>query len=466
MGKPKPKSLVPGGTYFQKAAPMAKLNRVEAYTETTHEGAPAKRINAIQQLRRSVLSCLLWEDEFYEDGVSISERIALGAATVFPGELATLAVEARTKYNLRHVPLLLLCALAARSKECFEPGIVGDTIAKVISRADELAEFLVIYAKQNGVNPGNLKSKLSAQVKKGMARAFTKFDGYQLAKYDRQGAVRMRDALFLCHAKPENAMQEALWKALVDGTLPVPDTWEVALSTGRDKKESFERLLREQKMGYLALLRNLRGMTEAGVDERLIIDALIARKGAHRVLPFRFVAAARACPQLEPAIDVALQANILSMPKLKGKTAVLVDVSGSMDAKLSAKSDLRRMDAAAALGAIVNGEYLRVFTFSSEMREVPPRRGMAGVDAIMKSQPHSATYLGEAVQAVNGIAPDRIIVITDEQSHTKVPDPVCNRAYMINVASAKNGVGYGKWTHIDGFSEHVLRFISEVEDAA
>jgi hypothetical protein len=49
---------------------------------------------------------------------------------------------------------------------------------------------------------------------------------------------------------------------------------------------------------------------------------------------------------------------------------------------------------------------------------------------------------------------DRLLVITDEQSHDNVPAPK-GKGYVINVASNKNGVGYGKWTHIDGWSESV-----------
>ena len=41
----------------------------------THEGAPAKHIFAEQELRRSVLACMLWESQFYEDGVAIAGRI-------------------------------------------------------------------------------------------------------------------------------------------------------------------------------------------------------------------------------------------------------------------------------------------------------------------------------------------------------------------------------------------------------
>jgi hypothetical protein len=195
----------------------------------------------------------------------------------------------------------------------------------------------------------------------------------------------------------------------------------------------------------------------------LVKGAIVARKnGAQRVLPFRYVAAALAAPQFEPALDAALCTAISELPVYLGKTIVLVDVSGSMDEKLSAKSDLKRMDAAATLGAVLPGD-LRVFTFSNNLMEVPPRRGMAGVDAIIKSQHHGGTYLGAALSQINAIPHDRLIVITDEQTHDRVGDPAAKHAYMINVASAKNGVGYGHWTHIDGFSEGVLRFIHETE---
>lgn len=442
---------------------MAKLNTPVLDRPVTHEGAPAwQHTKAEESLRRSVLSCLLWEDEFYEDGQSIAKRITAAAESVSVETLASLAVEARSKFNLRHVPLLLLSVLARRGRG----HVVGGTIATTIQRADELAEFLAVYAKLNGVTPDKLKGKLSAQVKKGLAAAFTKFDAYRLAKYNRDGAIKLRDVLFLCHAKPKDDEQAEAWKKLISGELESPDTWEVALSGGADKKETFERLLREGNLGYLALLRNLRNMAQAGCDEKLVIYAIIARQGgAQRVLPFRYVAAARAVPKWEPAIDTALEAAIGELEPLPGKTIVLVDVSGSMDAALSGKSDLARIDAAAALAAIIPGD-LRVFTFSNQIVEVPPRRGMAGVDAVIRSQDHQGTYLGAAVKAINDLPHDRLIVISDEQSHDPVPQPKAKHAYMINVASAQNGIGYGKWTHIDGFSERVLTFIGEYEGSA
>jgi 60 kDa SS-A/Ro ribonucleoprotein len=450
-----------------------KLNAPNKYPHLqTHEGAPAAQMTIEQSLRRSIMSCLLWESEFYEDGEEIAARIASLAAKAPTSHVAALAAEARGKFHLRHAPLLLASALAKAVSErtdksipSFEGSRVEGVVYDVIQRADELAEMIAIHAKINGVAPSAVKAKIPAAMKRGLARAFQRFDEYQLAKYDRAGAVRLRDVMRLAHPKPKDAEQAAMWKRLLAGELATPDTWEVALSGGADKRETFERLIREGNIGYLALLRNLRNMVEAGCELDLVRQAILARKnGAHRVLPFRFVAAARACPRLEPEIDEALLATISSSRPLPGATIVVVDVSGSMEEKLSAKGDLKRIDAAAALASVINAESLRVFSFSNGVVEVPPRRGMAGVDAVIRSQEHYSTHLGAAVRKVNGIPHDRLIVISDEQSDDAVPDPVAARAYMINVASARNGVGYGRWTHIDGFSENVIRFIAESED--
>ena len=164
-------------------------------------------------------------------------------------------------------------------------------------------------------------------------------------------------------------------------------------------------------------------------------------------------------------LNVALARKIGTMNELSGKTAILVDVSASMDWPLSKRSDMKCIDVAAGLASIVPCEKARVFSFSYKTKEVNRYFGLAGVTAIKNSQPHGGTYLGASVSVMNELAwkPDRLIVITDEQSHDHVPDPVAEKAYMINVASAKNGVGYGRWIHIDGFSENVIRFIEEFE---
>lgn len=418
----------------------------------THEGAPAKHIGPEARLRRSVLSCLLWEKEFYEDGEDIATRIETEAKNCSKEVVLALALEARQVFGLRHAPLALLLALVRRRESD-----VAEAIASTISRPDEIAELLALYWRKG-------KRPIANQLKKGLAAAFGKFDEYQLAKYNRDGLVKLRDALFLTHAKPRDEAQVELFKKLASGQLAVPDTWETSLSAGADKKETFERLLQSGKLGYLALLRNLRNMAQSGVDESLVFAALSETHRASRVWPFRFVAAARAVPQWESQIDAALQRKISAERPLPGRTIVLVDVSASMDCKLSQMSDLTRLDAAAALASIIPAESLRVFSFSYDTVEVPPRRGMAGIDAITRSQEHSGTYLGKAVEKINSFPHDRLIVITDEQSHDRVPDPVARRAYLINVASNRNGVGYGKWIHLDGFSEAVLKWIQVSEE--
>jgi hypothetical protein len=442
---------------------MARLNLFNlGFGPRTHEGAPARNISPEHQLRRSVLACLLWETQFYEDGVEIAGRIAELVPKVSAEKVAALAIEAREQMKLRHAPLFLVREMA---RHATHRRLVAETLERVIQRADELAEFVAIYWKDGRV-------PLSAQVKKGLAAAFPKFDEYQLAKYDRGGPIKLRDVLFLSHAKQRDAVQAGVWKKLVWGRLATPDTWEVALSEsgkegGADKREVWERLLREKKLGALALLRNLRNLREAGADEALVLAALGAMSTAC-VLPFRFLAAAGYAPQWEAQLEQAMLKSVAEQPKLAGRTIVLVDVSGSMTAPLSRRSEMQRTDAAYGLAVLLReiAEKVGVFSFSDRVVEVPARRGFALRDAIDASQPHNGTLLGNAVEWLNKSERyDRLIVITDEQAHDSVPKPK-GEGYVINVASYKNGVGYGKWTHIDGWSEAVIEYIRALESPA
>ena len=435
---------------------MAKLNIMKLSQLVpgfrTYEGGPARHISPELQLRRSVLACLLWESQFYEEGVEVAGRIRELVPKVAPEQVAALAVEARVNMKLRHAPLLLVREMARHASH---RKLVAETLERVIQRADELAEFVAIYWKDGRV-------PLSGQVKKGLAAAFGKFDEYQLAKYNRDGPIKLRDVLFLTHAKPIDQAQAELWKRLAEGTLATPDTWEVALSAGGDKRANWERLLSERKLGALALLRNLRNMQQVKVDERMIVAAIKEMK-TDRVLPFRFIAAARYAPQWEDALEGAMFSCVAGQAKLKGKTVLLVDVSGSMNAPLSRKSDMTRADAGLGLAVLLREvcEKVDVYSFSDHTKRIPSRRGFALRDAISASQPHGGTYLGNAVKDVQGLY-DRLIVITDEQAADSVPAPTA-AGYVINVASYKNGVGYGKWMHIDGWSEAVIDYIRAFE---
>ncbi len=463
---------------------------------TTHEGGPARHISAFSELRRLTLSALLFEDTFYEKGATQADRIRELVSKCKPFDVARLAVECRSKMHLRHMPLFLVRELA-RITGC--GSIVATALEQVIQRPDELAEYLALYWRDG-------RCPVSAGSKRGLVAAFKKFDAETLAKYARPHAVKLRDVLRLVHAKPDTTKPGALfpnrhivsdpktfvfdgaqatgpkmipekqyhtvrrhregqgfeWGQLIKGELPAPDTWEVALSAGGDKKATFERLLREKKLGGLAFLRNLRNMIEARVSFDLMKERFAG--GFGRVLPFRFVAAMRHAPQFVRELDAAMQRCLADMAKIPGTTVILVDVSGSMDDPLSAKSDMKRVDVASGLAVLVAAvaERVRVFTFSERLVEVPPFKGLALVDAIRMSQSHSSTLLGAAVQALRNCPMDRLIIITDEQSRDHLPIPT-GLGYVINVAANRRGVGYGPWIHIDGFSERVLDFVQAHE---
>ncbi|MDF0580819.1 TROVE domain-containing protein [Bradyrhizobium yuanmingense] len=437
---------------------MVRLNKI--VRALTREGARAVRFTPEMELKRALMNCLLWEDQFYEDGVAIADRIKALVPEVAPERVAQLAIEAREVMKLRHAPLFVIREMARSEKH---RTLVADTLAQVIQRPDEMTELLAIYwADALGPMQQRKRQPVSAQVKKGLARALTKFDAYQLAKWDRDGAVRIRDVLFLVHAKPKDADQAKVWKQLVDGELASPDTWEVSLSAGKNKRETFERLIAERKLGGLALLRNLRLMQNAQVPRETIAGAIEAMR-TDRILPYRFITAARYAPDFEPELEAAMLKSIKDHVRLPGRTRLLIDVSGSMFATLSAQSEMTRAEAACGLAILAREicDEVEIFTFSNEVVKVPPRRGFALRDAIINSQPHGGTYLGKAVTEIDRKG-DRLIVFTDEQSHDQVPEPRA-RGTMVNVASYQHGVGHGAWTRVNGFSEAVVAWIAASE---
>lgn len=449
-----------------------------ALARRTHEGAPAARETAWEELRRSVLACLLWEDNFYESGEEIGERILRLAGTVDAGLVADLAVQARTAYKLRHAPLLLCVALARGRR------LRASTLAEVIQRPDEMGEFLSLFWGATDRRRSRNRS-VPRQIRLGLAWAFRKFDAYQLAKYDRDVGIKLRDVLFLCHAKPKDPAQADLWKRLIDGRLQAADTWEVALSGGAAKRETWTRLLTENKLGDLALLRNLRNMTEARVDRALIEQALDRARFA-RVLPFRFISAAQAAPGLERALDGAMLRGMSQMPRLPGRTLLVVDVSGSMyGGPVSQNSDLNRAYAACALAALVRGVCEEPIIYATagndhtrvhQTAQVPAREGMALVDAIYSMcRPLGGggifltpvcRWLRERESDI-----DRMIVITDEQDcaldERDSPlhaEPLGRRNYMLNVSSYDRTIAaHGRWLKVTGFSEAVIDYIRAAE---
>ena len=121
--------------------------------------------------------------------------------------------------------------------------------------------------------------------------------------------------------------------------------------SGKDKRETFERLIAENRLGGVALLRNLRLMQKAEVPRRTIADAIEAMR-TDRVLPYRFITAARYVPDFEPELESAMLKSLKGLVRLPSRTRLLIDVSGSMFYPLSAQSEMTRAEAACGLAIL------------------------------------------------------------------------------------------------------------------
>lgn len=474
---------------------MAKTNvKATPNPRRTAGGAIASNINSEQMLRRQVMALMLWES-----GGETEKQIAALIPKCRPEFVAACAYEARTKMKLRHAPLFIVREMARHEGH---KQLVGKLLPDVINRADEINEFLAIYWK-------NGKCPISAQVKKGLAAAFKKFGPHALAKYNSQDkAIKMRDVMFMVHAKPADApgdkftkherkaqlampakkrreltKGEKLFADLINSDLKTADTWETNLSAGADKKETFERLMEEGKLGALAFIRNLRNMTESGIDRKTLRE-YGSKVNLEYVLPFRFLSAARQVPGLEDIIEPMMLRCLEGQPKLPGKTVLILDTSGSMHQRISAKSDLTRLDTAAALAILVREVCENVVIYctagSDSLRKhatmvIPARRGFALSDYITSHEVRGkigggGIFLKQCLDYVemHEKSADRVITLTDEIDCDDKASPEKASAfgmnnYIINVATQANGIAYSKFTHINGWSEAVIDFIRALE---
>ena len=460
-------------------------------------GNQTRELTAYEKLQRSAINCLLWEDTFYEDGESIADRIKKYMKQVTPEQARSVLKEAKVDNKLRHMPLFLLVNMAKNGY------LTAEDVANTITRVDDMSELLSLYWstdwKDSTGNTVKNKHTVPKSIVKGIQKALPKFDEYQLAKYrgDRYD-VSLKTVIKMTHPKPENAEMEALWGRAINGNLATPDTWEVGLTnchTPAEKKEFWTRMLTEKtekgfnKLGALALIRNLRNMQSVNVDEDNIRSAL-GSASMSKILPFQLVTAARYAPQLEDVLETKLLESIDSMEKLEGDTVVLLDTSGSMRSPLSGKGETTCQDVAASMGAIIRGVCNKsiIYTFQEDIQVVPSgRKGFALIDCVRRAPSGGTSVIDCTNDAVrmykeshNGKYPARVIVVTDEQTNSdgtgrswrrgttvkldNLPSN-CN-GYIINVGTYENGVGDNNscnYVHINGWSENVLKYISAYE---
>lgn len=420
----------------------------EKETVMNHEGAKAYAMTPEMELYTAVVTCAL-SDKFYGSKDGRMDRIATLIRQVDHEFVAKLAVYARTQMNLRSIPLFLIVELA---KIHNGDSLVKRTIEKCVLRADEIMELLMCYQLRNSDDKSIKKlGKLSRQVQEGLKSAFNRFDEYQFAKYNRSNLeVKLKDALFLVHPKASSAEQQAIFDKIVSGELQTPYTWETQLSelgqkhfdTKEEKAEAlkalWEELIDSGRLGYMAILRNLRNILQANVSpshiEKVashICDPVKVAKS--KQLPFRFLAAYKELMDFTSehtatmlsALEKAVRESVNNLEGFGAETSVLVaaDVSGSMFTTISPKSSVMNYDIGILLSMLLKSKCSSVisgmFGDSWKVLNLPQENILANT-VEMKRRAGEVGYSTNGYKVIdylvdNNIRMDKVMMFTDMQ---------------------------------------------------
>ena len=407
---------------------MSKFNTTLPKQKTLTENLAGGQAYA-QSNELALVSLLLTSfvnDQFYKNAqTTLADLKKLSEKIKDKEFVAKSAIYARDKFGMRSVTHALAAELTSQLNGA-EWG--KDFYNKVVVRVDDMTEILSYYLayKTEKNNP-----KFPNALKKGFAKAFDKFDGYQLAKYKGENKeVKLVDIVNLVHPVPTQRNLEAL-QLLVKGELKNTQTWESKLSAVGQQAESEEdlaelksnawsELIETKKIGYFALLRNLRNIItqspqsvkaacEMLVDERLIKNS--------RVLPFRFATAydeinkigsSKEVRDVLMAINQSLEVSVQNVPKFDGETLVVMDVSGSMMGRAS--------EIASLFGAVLakaNNCDVMTFATNADYKSYNP---MDSVMSIRSSFRYSGggTNFKSIFQKANKKY-DRIIILSDMQ---------------------------------------------------
>jgi 60 kDa SS-A/Ro ribonucleoprotein len=293
-------------------------------------------------------------DQFYQKAPQAFERLKQLLASIHPKFAAQAIVYARKQFGMRSVSHIASVELAKY--------ISGELWAKnfyeqVVHRPDDMVE-ITAYVQSQGF-------KLTGAMKRGFAKAFDKFDAYQLGKYRCEDKkVKLVDVVNTVHPEPIERNSEAL-KALVNNTLKSEGTWESELSKagqsgeGDFKKDVWVKLINDRKLGYTALLRNLRNISTQAPEAldaallQLTNEAFIKKS---LIMPVQYLKAfdalqglpAQQYNKMAVAINQAMETSLSNVPKFTGETLLVLDVSGSMTSGIPGK---RPCDIAAPFAA-------------------------------------------------------------------------------------------------------------------
>lgn len=482
---------------------------------TNYEGAKAFSMTPEMELYTAVVTSTL-SDKFYEGGTERVVRIRTLIQKCDALFVAQLAVYAREKMHLRSMPLVLAIELA---KVYNGDDLVSRLISRIIQRADELTETLAYYELANGrTSQTKGLNKLSKQVQRGVANAFNKFDEYQFGKYNRDGAIKLKDALFIAHPKAKDAIQQAIFDKIVKDELNTPYTWETELSAlGQEKYQNeaekaqaftakWETLIDSNKVGYMALMRNLRNILEAKVSATHIEKVCATLADANQVakskqLPFRFLAAYRELkdinsgytPSVLAALEDAVVASVVNMRGFGFDTSIVIacDVSGSMQTPISAKSKVLNYDIGLMLGMMLQSKCKNaqsgMFGDSWKVINMPSRSILQNVQEYYRRE-------GEVGYSTNGFlviedllkrqkAVDKVMMFTDCQmwdsmgSNRRISDSWLKyrknvapnaKLYLFDLAGHGNtplDLSQGNGVHlIAGWSDKIFDILAAIEE--
>ncbi|GAB5553442.1 MAG: TROVE domain-containing protein [Saprospiraceae bacterium] len=378
----------------------------------------------------SLLLTSFAQDQYYRKAKQTHQELFNLLDQVDPVFAAKAAVYARKTYGMRSITHLLAARLATKASGHIW---AKDFYQSIVQRPDDMLE---IYAAYRAL--GN--EKLPNAMKKGFAQAFTQFDAYQLAKYrGQERSVKLVDLVNLVHPKPTAHNQGAIGK-LVNQDLKAVNTWEAKLSNAgqattviakkEQKAAAWSDLIREQKIGYFALLRNLRNIAEQApevLDQALktLVDRQRIKKS--KVLPFRYLTAQDAILEaqvsirnkrrIQRALNRALEISVDNVPVFDGRTLVVLDDSGSMTwvAKGRGKPPIQIGAIFAAM--LYKSNDADLMRFSDRAAYVYPffRDSIFGItDQLVKNARSAGTNFHAIFQRANK-AYDRIIILSDMQ---------------------------------------------------
>jgi len=441
---------------------MGKFNETKPSNKTVNlAGGFAYKRGAEEELVFAVVSSFL-EDKFYESGEERIERIKSLITQNKPEFVAKLAIMARTEFYLRSVSHLLVAEL---SKIHRGDSLVMKAVQKIALRPDDLVE-IVAY----------LKGKLPKQVKRGIRRALQSYTRYQLAKYRMEGRkIKLIDLFNLVHPNPKYAKDANAWKDLVEGKLRNVDTWETQKSAGK----TFRELVLEGKIGYMALLRNLRNIDGEG-DSVVIEKACQTISDKEQVknskqLPFRFYTAYQNVSNQDMlrAISTAMEYSLDNVPKLKGKTLIGIDCSGSMEGKPIEIASI-------FAGALMKKNNTDVILYSEDVKEYKyldmPILKIS--EEIQDKAQMGGTNTSLVFEYALSKPYDRIVILSDNESWQEgYYGNSTNKIYKRYVAKGNDPFiyaidiqGYGtkdvkgeKVFHLSGWSEKLFDFMKWVE---